>query len=169
MEKVSSLPQIIYLNVRARIWTGNVRDAGSIPGWERSLGEGNGNPLQYSCLRSPTDRGAWRGYSPWGHEELDMTELLGTEPHNPAVAPVPLTTESWFSQEVMAALLGRSFLESSSLYQDPGSAEGRREQPLWGGLSFLHRASLTPWVHIPKEKMLSMSPCLTYLHLYIHT
>ena len=32
----------------------------SIPGWGRSPGEGNGNPLQYSCLRNPTGRGAWR-------------------------------------------------------------------------------------------------------------
>ena len=42
---------------------------GSIPGWERSPGEGNGNPLQYSCLEKPTDRGAW-----WGHNESDTTE-----------------------------------------------------------------------------------------------
>ena len=35
------------------------RDAGSIPGWGRSPGGGNGNPLQYSCLENPTDRGAW--------------------------------------------------------------------------------------------------------------
>ena len=33
-------------------------DAGSIPGWGRSPGEGNGNPFQYSCLRNPMDRGA---------------------------------------------------------------------------------------------------------------
>ena len=31
-----------------------------IPGWERYPGGGNGNPLQYSCLEKPTDRGAWR-------------------------------------------------------------------------------------------------------------
>ena len=35
-------------------------DTGSIPGLGRSPGEGNGNPLQYSCLENPTDRGAWR-------------------------------------------------------------------------------------------------------------
>ena len=38
----------------------DVRDAGLIPGLGRSPGEGNGNPLQYSCLESPMDRGAWR-------------------------------------------------------------------------------------------------------------
>ena len=35
-------------------------DWGSIPGLERSLGEGNGNPLQYSCQENPTDGGAWQ-------------------------------------------------------------------------------------------------------------
>ena len=39
---------------------GEVRDEGSIPGSGRSPGEGNGNPLQYSCLENPMDRGAWR-------------------------------------------------------------------------------------------------------------
>ena len=36
----------------------NSGDPGSIPGLGRSPGEGNGNPLQYSCLENPTDRGA---------------------------------------------------------------------------------------------------------------
>ena len=39
---------------------GDARDAGSIPGSGRSPGEGNGNPLQYSCLGNPMDRGAWQ-------------------------------------------------------------------------------------------------------------
>ena len=37
----------------------NARDPGSIPGSGRSPGEGNGNPLQYSCLENPMDGGAW--------------------------------------------------------------------------------------------------------------
>ena len=52
---------------------GDVRDAGSIPGLGRSPGEGHGNPLQYSCLENPMDRGAW-----WAiiHRvaELDVTK-----------------------------------------------------------------------------------------------
>ena len=36
-------------------------DLGSTPGLGRSPGEGNGNPLQYSCLKNPMDRGAWQG------------------------------------------------------------------------------------------------------------
>ena len=37
----------------------NAGDAGSIPGWGRSSGEGNGYPLQYSCLEKSMDKGAW--------------------------------------------------------------------------------------------------------------
>ena len=37
----------------------NARDLGLIPGSGRSLGGGNGNPLQYYCLENPMDRGAW--------------------------------------------------------------------------------------------------------------
>ena len=38
----------------------NAGDPGSIPGSGSSPGEGNGSPLQYSCLENPMDRGAWR-------------------------------------------------------------------------------------------------------------
>ena len=38
-------------------------------------GEGNGSPLQYSCLGNPMDRGSLVGYSQWGHEEWDTTRL----------------------------------------------------------------------------------------------
>ena len=48
---------------------------GSIPGSERSLGEGNGNPLQHSCPENPMDRGAW-----WAMSQSDTTAhaLMGT-------------------------------------------------------------------------------------------
>ena len=39
---------------------GDVRDAGLIPGWGRSPGEGNGNPLQYFCLENLMDRRVWQ-------------------------------------------------------------------------------------------------------------
>ena len=39
---------------------GDIRDLGSVPGWGRSPGGGHGNPLQYSCLENPMDRGAWQ-------------------------------------------------------------------------------------------------------------
>ena len=42
----------------------------------RSTAEGNGNPLQHSCLENPTDEGAWLANSPWGCKESDPTERL---------------------------------------------------------------------------------------------
>ena len=39
---------------------GDIRDKSSIPGSGRSPGGGHGNPLQYSCLENPMDRGAWQ-------------------------------------------------------------------------------------------------------------
>ena len=57
---------------------GDIRDASSTPGSRRSPLEGNGNPLQYSCLENPMDRGARQGYSPWSSEESDTTEHART-------------------------------------------------------------------------------------------
>ena len=50
------------------------REVGLIPGLGRSRGGGHGNPLQYSCLESHGQK-SLAGYSPWGHKELDTTEL----------------------------------------------------------------------------------------------
>ena len=55
----------------------NAGDLGSIPGSERSLAEGNGNPPQYSCLGNFMDRGD----NPWDHIELDTTEQLTLSLH----------------------------------------------------------------------------------------
>ena len=52
----------------------NEKDLGSIPGLGSSPGEGNGNPLQFSCLENPMNRGSW-----WatvrGSQRSDMTEV----------------------------------------------------------------------------------------------
>ena len=51
----------------------NAGDLGWIPGWGRVLGEGNGNPLQYSCLGNPLDRGAWLSA---GHGVAKESEMI---------------------------------------------------------------------------------------------
>ena len=71
----------------------NVGDQGSIPGSGIFSGEGNGTPLQYSCLENPMDRGAW---CPWGHKESDTTErlhftsLLPSTKQNKSLLSMPL-------------------------------------------------------------------------------
>ena len=48
---------LVAQRLKASAW--NAGDPGSIPGSGRSPGEGNGNPLQYSCLENPMEGGAW--------------------------------------------------------------------------------------------------------------
>ena len=54
---------------------GDIRDMGSIPGLGRSPWGRHGNLLQYSCLENPLGQRSLAGYSPWGHKELDTTEV----------------------------------------------------------------------------------------------
>ena len=62
-------------------------------GLGRSPGEGNGYPLQYSCLENSVDRGAWRA-NPWAHKELDMTEQLTLPLFQPEFQLMLLSTPS---------------------------------------------------------------------------
>ena len=61
----------------------NAGDSSSIPGWGRYPGEGNGNPLQYSCLENPMDGGAWQsavhGVTTSQTRLSDFTSLLPKE------------------------------------------------------------------------------------------
>ena len=54
----------------------NAGDLGPIPGSGIFPGEGNSNPLQYSCLENPMDGGAWGATIPWGRKGSDTTEQL---------------------------------------------------------------------------------------------
>ena len=59
----------------SKVFICNIGDFSSIPESGRFPGEGNGMPLQYSCLENPMDRGAlWAPWGPWGHKESDTTE-----------------------------------------------------------------------------------------------
>ena len=72
--KVNSFLTICTSEVKAS--ASNVGDLGSIPGLGRSPGEGNGNPLQYSCLENPMEGEAWWATVGWGRKESDTTERL---------------------------------------------------------------------------------------------
>ena len=56
----SWVSQVVLVVKKPLASAGDIRDAGSIPGSEDPLEEGTGNPLQYSCLENPMDRGVWR-------------------------------------------------------------------------------------------------------------
>ena len=76
----------------------NAGDPGSIPGSGRSPGEGNGNPLQYSCLEKSHGLRSVIGYSPWGCKESDMTEPLHFL-HFPIHLPMQETWALFLGQE----------------------------------------------------------------------
>ena len=57
---------------------GDIRDSGLIPGLGRSPVEGNGNPLQYSCLENPMDRGAWCAIVPGVKKSQTPLKQLST-------------------------------------------------------------------------------------------
>ena len=59
---------------------GDSRDVGLIPGLGRVPEEGNGYPLQYSCLGSPMDRGAWRATVHGVAKESDTTSVTKQQP-----------------------------------------------------------------------------------------
>ena len=52
--------QVVLMVKKPLANAGDIRDEGSVPGSGRSPGGGKGNPLQYSCLENPMDRGAWQ-------------------------------------------------------------------------------------------------------------
>ena len=60
IEFITGASQVAQVVKNSLANTGDLRDLGSILGLGRSPGGGHGNPLQYSCLENPMDRGAWR-------------------------------------------------------------------------------------------------------------
>ena len=95
----------------------NAGDAGSIPGSGSSPGEGNGSPLQYSCLENSHGQRSLAGYSPWGRRELDTTEVtehstdrLSTDRHYAAKSSKTATkAQVWTSiAETLVNIIGPS-------------------------------------------------------------
>ena len=62
-------------------------------GWEDPLREGNGNPLQYSCLEISIDRGVWWATVPWGHKAERLTLLLFFHEAIPPLLEISITFE----------------------------------------------------------------------------
>ena len=67
-----------YLGFPGGASAGDIRDTGSIPGSGKSTGGGHGNPLQYSCLENPMDRGAWWATAPGATKSPTQLKWLST-------------------------------------------------------------------------------------------
>ena len=116
---------------------------GSIPGLGSSSGEGNGNPLQYSCPRNSMDIGAWLATVHEGHKEPDTTEPL-TLSLSPLLAVeitnrkdgIEFALDTLFTQEKIMPMLLRIAIFSST----PLPSHLRSES----SLSLLSKADLLP-------------------------
>ena len=71
---INGASQVVQVVKNVLANAGDARDMGSLPGSGRSPGVGNGNPLQYSCLKNSMDRGAWWATVHGVAKELDRTE-----------------------------------------------------------------------------------------------
>ena len=84
--RVRRASQVALVVKNRHVNAGDARDVGSVPGLGRSPGEGNGNPLQYSCLENPMDRGAWwamacRVTKSWKHLKRLSTHARKNKAH----------------------------------------------------------------------------------------
>ena len=107
----------------------NAGDPGSIPGLGRSSGEGNGNPLQYSCLGnlqySCLENGLRSvvGYSPWGHKESDTTgrlHFLSFLPIYSHLSLVPIVTVTTMFSDLMCVVCVLSHFSCADSLQPYG-------------------------------------------------
>ena len=107
--------------------SGDINYAGSILGWRRSPGEGNGNSLQCSCLGNPMDRRAWVAFSPWNLKRVRHN--LATEQQTPCSSQRKLIHNPlnmlFFHLSRMLLLPGMSLtfslLDNSSSHSTPNS------------------------------------------------
>ena len=76
--KVRNAFQVLLVVKNFPANAGDIRDSDSIPGLRSSPGEGNGNPLQYSCLENPMDRGAWQATAQRIAQSRTWQEWLST-------------------------------------------------------------------------------------------
>ena len=80
-------------------------DSASIPESRRPLGEGHGNPLQYSCLENSKNRGGMVGYSPWSRREVDTTGRLTHTLHSTRLPQTADIMEALRSRQDLGSLL----------------------------------------------------------------
>ena len=140
---------------------------GLIPGLGRSLGEGNGNPLQYSCLENSMDREAWWATSPWGckgirydlateHTHTQNSQLLTTVQCHDLCAPRHTVTNlgKWYMGKFFNRLLSKSFqMESLCMNERTWIAVDEAKKR---GLKLRRsQENGAPWIRQPPAKWLT--------------
>ena len=135
----------------------NSGDPSSIPGLGRSVGEGNGNPLKYSCLENPMDRGAWQATV---HEVTRKDIMYASwKSHKEKRGRI---VESLFKEIMIGTSLVVQWLRTlSSPRKGPGSIAGQGTRSCMLKLKSLHAVTKDPtnrnWdLAQPKEKVLQI-------------
>ena len=109
---------------------GDIRDLGSIPGLGRSLGEGYGNPLQYSCLENPMHRGAWRATVHRVTQSQTRLKRLSTQHTRLCGGGTPERDELDLEKGRTLTFLGPPWKRCSVRLYFPGPALGLESRPL---------------------------------------
>ena len=105
---------------------GDTGDSGLIPGSERSSGGGNGNPLQYSCLGNPIDRGAWQA-TVHGVVVLDMAEHTSSTYTCPEIPRLINLIYIYYIQYFIIIYKGKESEKESRMYIYVCIERGREE------------------------------------------
>ena len=125
----------------------NARDLGSIPGSGRSPGEGNGNPLQYSCLENPMNREAWQSRTLRSDFSLHFTHVS----QRPGPESEPHSSPTWAGRIRPPPIYPRSWAASGSIASGPrrGRATNLPNPPLKSG-NLNHRRSVPNGQALPR-------------------
>ena len=134
----------------------NAEDAGSVPGSGRPPGGGNGNPLQYSCLKNSTDKEPG-GYSSWGHKELDTTEQLTRLNITESYSKILSWLECFLSLKTKPASQPQIPWPSWQGFLE-GAGRGVNQHAEDPQKAFLRKVGLRDWQK-RASAMLSNSPC----------
>ena len=129
----------------------SVEDLSLVPGLGRSPGGGHGNLLQYSCLESLHEQRSLKGYSPWGCNESDMTELLSTAQHNRMILRI---------RQIISCFCSRSSV-TQHFIQRKSQIVGYKTHMIWHLLSLLIKILQPPWSPFSFLISSSMVVCIT--------
>ena len=142
----------------------NAGDLGSIPGLGRSSGEGNGDPLQYSCLENSMDRGAWWAIVHGVTKSRTWLTNAHTSPWKGIIGRISL---EWLMLKLKLQYFGYPMQRASSLENTLmlGKIEGKRRRG-WQRMSWLD--SITDSMHMNLSKLRETEKDRESWHAAVH-